>query len=89
MRLANISERLYAISKGMEQGFHANSVKATADQAFLLEEDIKNFANEVEDFNSLETWNVDTMPEFMQRMNLYVERFSRRVPSIKVQSETT
>jgi hypothetical protein len=89
MSLANISERLYAISKGMEQGLHANSVKATADQAFLLEEDIKNFANEVEAFNSMESWTVETLPEVMQRMSLYVERFSRRVPSIKVQSETT
>jgi hypothetical protein len=83
MRLANISERLYSASKGMEQGFHANCVKATADQAFLLEDDIKNFAKEVEEFNSIENWDVDTLPELMRRMNLYVERFSRRVPSIK------
>ncbi len=72
----------------MEKGFHANCVEATADQAFLLEEDIKNFANEVEAFNSMENWTVETLPEVMQRMNLYVERFSRRVPSIKVQDET-
>ena len=83
MRLANVSERLYAVSKSMEQGFHAQCVKATADQASLLEDDIKNFAKEVEEFNSIENWDVDTLPELMQRMNLYVERFSRRVPSIK------
>lgn len=88
MRLANLSERLDSISKGMEQGFHAQSVKSCADQALMLEADIKNFANEVEAFNSMDSWDVETLPELMQRMNLYVERFSRRVPSIKHQEST-
>lgn len=88
MRLANLSERLDSISKDMEQGFHANCVKSCADQALMLEEDIKNFANEVEAFNSMDSWTVETLPEFMQRVNVYVERFSRRVPSIKYSEST-
>jgi hypothetical protein len=88
MRLANISERLDSISKAMEQGFHANCVKSCADQALMLEEDIKNFANEVEEFNAMDNWDTDTLPELMRRMNLYVERFSRRVPSIKHEEST-
>ena len=87
MRPSNISERLNSIAKDMEQGFHANCVKATADEAFLLEQDIQNFANEVEEFNSMDEWTVETLPEFMQRMNLYVERFSRRVPSLREEAK--
>ena len=88
MRLANLSERLDSISKDMDQGFHANCVKSCADQALMLEEDIKNFANEVEEFNAMDNWDTDTLPELMRRMNLYVERFSRRVPSIKHEEST-
>lgn len=82
MRLANLSERLNSISKGMEKGLHAKCVKSCAKQAKTLELDIKNFADEVEEFNSMETWTSDTLADFMQRTNLYVHKFSRSVPSI-------
>ena len=82
MRLANLSERLNSISKGMEKGFHAECVESCAIQAETLELDIKNFADEVEAFNSMETWTSDTLADFMQRTNLYVHKFSRSVPSI-------
>lgn len=83
MRLADISERLYAISEQMGGGFDAGCIESCARSASALELDIENFAKEVEEFNSMDNWDADTLPELMRRMNLYVERFSRNVPSIK------
>lgn len=79
MRLANLSERLYSISEQMGGGFNAECVESCAKQASSLELDIENFSKEVEAFASMEEWTVDTLPEFMQRMNLYVQKFSRNV----------
>lgn len=63
----------------MGGGFHAESVESCAKQASSLELDIENFSKEVEAFASMESWDVETLPEFMQRMNLYVQKFSRNV----------
>lgn len=82
MSSANISDRLYTLSENIGGGTTAEAVESIARQASALELDIKNFADEVEVFNSMETWNSDTLADFMQRTNLYVHKFSRSVPSI-------
>ena len=82
MSSSNISERLYALSDNLGGGATAEEVDSIARQASQLELDIKNFADEVEAFNSMETWTSDTLADFMQRTSLYVHKFSRSVPSI-------
>lgn len=75
----NLSDRLYALSENIGGGFVSDEVESCAKQASSLELDIENFSKEVEAFASMEEWTVDTLPEFMQRMNLYVQKFSRNV----------
>lgn len=79
MRLANLSERLYSISEQMGGGFNAECVESCARQASSLELDIENFSKEVKDFNEVETWNSENLANFVERVNLYVHKFSRNV----------
>lgn len=87
MRPSNLSERLYEVSDNLGGGHTADEIDSCARQASSLELDIENFSKEVEAFNSMESWTVDTLPEFMQRMNLYVQKFSRNVHLAGVSEE--
>ncbi len=83
----NLSDRLYDLSDELGGGVMAEKIESVARQASALELDIENFAKEVEAFNSMESWDVETLPEFMQRMNLYVGKFSRNVSLVVPKDE--
>lgn len=87
MSSANISDRLYTLSDNIGGGTTADAIESVARQASSLELDIENFSKEVEAFNSMDSWDVETLPEFMQRMNLYVQKFSRNVHLAGVSEE--
>jgi hypothetical protein len=82
----NLSDRLYDLSDELGGGVMAEKIESVARQASELELDIQNFVNAVEDFNSMDEWRIDTLPDFMNTMQIYVHKFSRNV-KIEVSKE--
>jgi hypothetical protein len=88
MHLANLSDRLYAISEQIGgDTFHGQCLDNCAKQASSLEKDIEDFAKMVEEVNAMETWNADTLADFVQQTNKYIVKFSRNV-HIKYEENT-
>lgn len=88
MDLSNLSERLYAISEQIgENTLHGQCLDKCAKQASALEKDIEDFANMVEEVNAMETWDADTLADFVQQTNKFVVKFSRNV-RIKYEENT-
>jgi len=83
----NLSERLYRLSDSIGGGPTSDEVEACARQASSLEKDIENFAKMVEEINAMETWDADTLADFVQQTNKYIVKFSRNV-NIKYEENT-
>lgn len=88
MDLTNLSERLYTISEQIGgDTSHGQCLGKCAKQASELENDIENFAKMVEEVNAMETWDADTLADFVQQTNKFVVKFSRNV-RIKYEENT-